>query len=237
MLVAIAGIIACSVFVWLYFYTADLPDVMVLRAFAPRSASDVEYSGCVTRRVSVIPYSEINGKLRGAMMAVNGNVRPGILKKTYLDWFSPSAARGGIYSIQLARGVFCSPQRQLARELAELRTAIQIERRFTADEIVTIYANRVYEGADIYGVEGAAMYYFHKHAKALDAPEAGLIIGLIRSPNYLSPIEHPDRALRRRNEVVDGMLRCGAVTIEEAERAKKSPLNLAVSKADDRHAQ
>ena len=229
-LVALACLILASLLVWLYFYTADLPDVVALKTFAPELPSDVEFSECGrTVRVPVIPYSEMNDRLRAALVAAEGNVRPGVLKSQYLALFSPNKSRGGMYSMQLARDLFCFPQRRLSRTLGEIRAAIQIERRFTPDERVAIFANRMYTGADRNGIEAAAAYYFHKHAKELNTSEAALLVGLIRAPSQLSPIKHPDRALKRRNDVIDGMLTRGAISSEEAEKAKNSRLSLVIS--------
>ena len=79
--------------------------------------------------------------------------------------------------------------------------AIQIERRFTKPQIFTLYANQIFLGHGVYGFEAGAQFYFSKHAKDLALEEAALLAGLPKAPNYYSPINYPERALRRRNLV------------------------------------
>jgi membrane peptidoglycan carboxypeptidase len=89
--------------------------------------------------------------------------------------------RHGIYSVQLARQMFCEHNGStLKREFRELRTAIQLERHFSNDEILTIYMNRAYFGPGIYGVENAAETYFGKQAGDLSTAQAALLAGLDR---------------------------------------------------------
>jgi len=84
-------------------------------------------------------------------------------------------------------------------------------------------------GADRDGIEAAAAYYFRKHAKDLNTSVVAPLVGLVRAPNQLSPAQHPDRALKRRNDVIDRMLTRGALSNEEAQKAKSSPVNLVIS--------
>jgi penicillin-binding protein 1A len=83
--------------------------------------------------------------------------------------------------------------------------------------------NRVYLGENTYGVEDASRRYFEKHVSDLSLDEAALLVGLIRSPNHDSPINRPDRAVGRRNWVIDQMMAEKTVSKEEAERAKEAP--------------
>jgi len=139
------------------------------------------------------------------------------------------------YSLQLSRQLFCDDHRRmLKRELAELRTSVQLERRFTTNQLLDIYLNRAYFGPGVYGIENAAEHYMAKPADRLSTSEAALLVGLVRSPTYFSPVTHPDRALVRRNEVIDMMSKRGNLTAEQAERAKRMPLGT-VSSAPPPH--
>ena len=89
---------------------------------------------------------------------------------------------------------------------------MQIERRFTKQQIFELYANQIYLGHGTYGFEAGSEYYFSKHAKDLTLPEAALLAALPKGPEYYSPVKYPDRALRRRNLVLSEMLADGKIT-------------------------
>jgi len=126
----------------------------------------------------------------------------------------------------MSRLMFCIPSKMLNRRLAEIRVAIQLERHYSRKELFTIYANRVPVGPDVIGVHDGAGFYFRKSPADLTASEAALLVGLIRGPSFLSPSKHPDRALRRRNDVIDAMQQNSSVTAAEAELAKSAPLGI-----------
>jgi penicillin-binding protein 1A len=103
---------------------------------------------------------------------------------------------------------------------------MQIERHFTKQQIFTLYGNQIFLGHGVYGFEAGAQYYFNKHAKDLKLEEAALLAGLPKAPVFYSPINYPDRALKRRNLVINNMLEDGKITAQEAARAKATPLGL-----------
>ena len=177
------------------------------------------------------------GQVRNAVLAAEGDVDPrGVVRRMYEDFSSDSRKRYGMYSVQLARQLFCGPEKRLNRAVAEWRTSIQIERRFTSDQILTIYLNRAYFGDGLYGIENASEYYFGKSCRDLSPPEAALVAGLIRRPSYLSPTKHPDRALLRRNEVLNEMVTRGSLKAADAEIAKASPLGVVTPDTSDSRA-
>ena len=124
---------------------------------------------------------------------------------------------------------FAGEDRQ--RKLIEMMIAIELEQKFSKQRIFEMYANQVYMGQrgsfTINGFGEASRAYFNKDVKNLTLPEAALLAGMIQRPNYLSPYKNPTRALERRNLVLDSMVDTGAITREQAERAKATPLKLA----------
>ena len=116
-----------------------------------------------------------------------------------------------------------SQTRILYRQLAELRTGVQIERRFSRKDVFTIYVNRLWFAENVVGVEDASGYFFRKHANELDLAEAALLAGMIQNPARFSPVKHPDRALQRRNAIIDAMLARGTINTNEATQAKSEP--------------
>jgi penicillin-binding protein 1A len=132
--------------------------------------------------------------------------------------------------MQLARNLFLSPDRSFYRKVQEALLAIQMERRFTKPQIFTLYANQIFLGHGAYGYEAASEYYFSKPAKKLTLEEAALLAGLPKAPQYYSPINHPDRAIKRRNLVLNAMLEDGKITAAQAAAAKSKPIVLDVQK-------
>ena len=107
---------------------------------------------------------------------------------------------------QLARNLFLSHEQTVTRKIKEAMLALRIERTYTKDEIFRMYLNQIYFGEGAYGAEAAARTYFDKAAHDLDLLESATLAGLPKNPNNYSPLDHPDRALRRRNVVLLTML-------------------------------
>ncbi len=127
---------------------------------------------------------------------------------------------------QLARNLFLTQERSLVRKLKEALLALEIERRYSKDEILSMYLNQIYYGCGAYGVEAAAKTYFGKSASELALPECALLVGLARSPLAYSPTEHPEASLGRRRVVLNAMTETGVISEEEAQPAKSAPLKL-----------
>jgi penicillin-binding protein 1B len=138
---------------------------------------------------------------------------------------------GSTITMQLSRAFFLTPEKTVKRKLSEIMIALELEQKFSKQQIFEFYANRVDLGQrgsfTISGFAEAARAYFNKDLKDITLPEAALLAGLIQAPSYLSPYRHPDRALERRNVVLDAMVETHAITREEADKAKATPLKLA----------
>ncbi|HVT98952.1 MAG TPA: transglycosylase domain-containing protein [Acidobacteriaceae bacterium] len=137
---------------------------------------------------------------------------------------------GSTLTMQLARGFFLSPEKHIKRKLIEIIITFQLEHRFTKQQIFQMYANQVPLGQRgsfaIAGFGEAAQAYFGKDVRQLDLPECALLAGIIQSPSRLNPFRHPERALERRNVVLDSMVETGDITKAQAEQAKAAPLTL-----------
>jgi penicillin-binding protein 1A len=212
-------IIAAGLF-GIVFYSRDLPDMKALAQFAPTSVVRVS-DPCLKTATVAIPYDSIGDNLRAALSAAE--VREddaGVLTQTYRGFTDQTKLPRATLSLQISRTMFCSPSRAMTRQLEELRTAVQLERRFSRRELFTIFANRAYFGDNLVGVEAASQSFFQKDPIQLRIGDAALLAGLIKSPSRFSPFEHPDRALQRRNEVLDAMVEAHFVDAERAEGAK-----------------
>src|ERR1700686_5092151 len=222
-------------------YTTDLPRVDALEAYRPSSITElyddrgrVIESFALQRRV-VASYDDFPPVLRDALVSIEDKDFYGhwginvwrIVGAAYRDIKSGGKVQGAsTLTMQLARNLFLSPDRSWHRKIQEAMLAVQIERRFTKQQIFTLYANQIYLGHGVYGFQGASEYYFGKPAKQLTLAEAALLAGLPKAPGLYSPINHPDRATRRRNLVINGMLEDGKITARQAIEARNQPIEL-----------
>jgi len=137
---------------------------------------------------------------------------------------------GSTLTMQLSRGFFLTPEKTMKRKLTEILISIELEQKFSKQRIFEMYANQVPMGQrgsfSINGFGEASRAYFGKEMKDLTLPEAALLAGIVQRPSYLSPYRHPERALERRNLVLDSMVETDAITREQADRAKATPLKL-----------
>jgi len=138
---------------------------------------------------------------------------------------------GSTITMQLSRAFFLTPEKTVKRKLSEIMIALELEQKFSKQQIFEFYANRVDLGQrgsfTISGLAEACKSYFNKDLKDITLPEAALLAGLIQAPSYLSPYRHPERALERRNVVLDAMVDNHAITKADAQKAKATPLKLA----------
>jgi len=222
-------------------YTTDLPQVDALEAYRPSSITEIYDdhdqvigSFALQRRV-VVGYDDFPPVLRGALVSIEDKdffTHSGInffriFGAAYRDIESGGKVQGAsTLTMQLARNLFLSPDRSFHRKIEEALLAIQIERHFTKPQIFTLYANQIFLGHGVYGFEAASEFYFSKKAKDLTLDEAALLAGLPKGPGVYSPIYHPDRAVKRRNLVIDAMLEDGKITAAQAADAKSAPLVL-----------
>ncbi|MFZ1000243.1 MAG: PBP1A family penicillin-binding protein [Candidatus Sulfotelmatobacter sp.] len=222
-------------------YTTDLPQVEALEAYRPSSITElyddhgrVIGSFALQRRV-VAGYDDFAPVLRDALVSIedkdfyrhSGINFWRIVGAAYRDIESGGKVQGAsTLTMQLARNLFLSPDRSFHRKVQEAMLAIQIERRFTKPQIFALYANQIFLGHGVYGFEAASEFYFSKPARKLTRTEASLLAGLPKSPVYYSPINHPERAMKRRNLVINAMLEDGKITAAQAEDARSAPLGL-----------
>ncbi|MBZ5721510.1 MAG: PBP1A family penicillin-binding protein [Acidobacteriia bacterium] len=240
LLVLVSALVGATIGLLLV-YSTDLPQVEELERYRPSSTTEL-YDGqgriigtfALQRRV-VASYDDYPQVLREALISIEDkdfyrhwgvNVWR-IAGAAYRDIESGGKVQGAsTLTMQLARNLFLSPDRSFHRKIQEALLAVQIERRFTKSQIFTLYANQIYLGHGVYGFEAASEFYFSKPAKQLTLDEAALLSGLPKSPGYYSPINHPDRALKRRNLVINSMLEDGKITTLQAIQARNQPVQL-----------
>ena len=141
---------------------------------------------------------------------------------TYIRWGEVQG--GSTITQQLAKNYFLTQEQTLSRKLHEAFIALQIEQKYTKNEILEMYMNQIYFGQGAYGVETAANTYFGKHVEDLDLAQSAMIAGIPKSPNYYSPLSNPKAAKARQKTVLEQMTKYGFITKEEADKAYAEPL-------------
>jgi penicillin-binding protein 1A len=220
----------------------NMPEIRQLESYRPSIATQVYAEGgeilgefFIERRIPV-RLSDCPSALRQAVIAIEdqnfyghiGIDLQGIARAVYEDVRAGEFAQGGsTITQQLARGLFLSPQKTLARKLKEALLALQIERCYTKEEILQRYLNQIYLGSGAYGVEAAAQTYFGKNVGQLTLSEAALIAGLPRYPSLCSPLVNPGKALARRRVVLQKMFECRFISAKQMQQAGREPLRLA----------
>jgi penicillin-binding protein 1A len=224
-------------------YSIDLPQMDELVRYRPNTTTDLlDIHGRLIgsfaqeRRV-VVPYSDLPVNLREAIISIedksfetNWGVNPvRAVAAAYTDIHSHGRAQGAsTLTMQLTRNLFLSAQKTYGRKLQEIFLSLQIERRFTKQQIFSLYANQIYLGHGTYGFEAGSEFYFSKHVKDLTLPECALLAALPKGPEAYSPLKYPERALRRRNLVLNEMMVDGKITAAQAAAAKATPLGLTI---------
>jgi penicillin-binding protein 1A len=238
----------------LFAYAGDLPQISALDDYRPSTISRMLAANgqvigefAVERRV-VVGYDDISPRFREAIVAAedadfNSHVGLSIsaiamrLMRDVLDAARDMLARrtsrpagASTLTQQLARNLFAEEigfrlgDTSLERKIKEAIVALQIEKRYTKREILTLYANQVLFGHGTYGIEAASRLYFAKPAKDLNLEEAAMLAGIVQSPARQSPFVSVEAATRRRNYVLQRMADEHYITEAEAAAAREKPI-------------
>jgi penicillin-binding protein 1B len=194
----------------------------------------------------LLTYDEIPRNLVQAVLAIedrrffeHGGVNfASIISWGWHDLIGDRKHRGGASTLtmQLAKLLFVADTGTIKYKLTQILVAFHLEHRFTKKQIFEAYANQINLGQrGSFSVDGfgeAAQAYFGKDVRQLDVAECALLAGIIQRPNYFNPFRHADRTIERRNVVLDSMVETGALTKDQAERAKAEPLHLSAQSVD-----
>ena len=226
-----AGVLAVSAF--------DVPEVTALEEYRP-SATTRLYSddgGLIAEfymeNRTPVSLAHIPPHVRHAFLAVedprfyshSGIDLIGVMRALFANLRAGKVVQGGsTITQQLTKMLFLEPEKTLTRKVKEAVLSLQIERRYSKDEILNLYLNQVYLGSSAYGVEAAANTYFGKGADRLTLSEAAMLAGMPQAPTRYSPFLNPDRARTRRHHSLERMYDEGYITKEDMEAADKDPL-------------
>jgi penicillin-binding protein 1A len=238
----------------LFVYNSDLPQVSQLEDYHPSVITEV-YSDdlqvigsfALERRI-IVTYDQIPKVVKDAIISVEdqnffqhwGIDLFGIARATMKNIMAGRYKEGGsTLTQQLSKNLFLIENdtgvagKNLRRKIQEAMLAVQIERNYRKEEILQLYCNLGFMGHGQYGFAAAADFYFGKKLQDVNIEEAAMLAALPRSPSKYSPILNPQSALLRRNYAIDRMVAERKITVEEGERAKKTPIKLAEKKRPD----
>ncbi len=229
-------------------YSTELPQISELERYRPSTTTElyddqgrVIATFALQRRI-VASYEDFPKVLRDAVLSIEdkdfekhwGVDFWRVMGAAWRDMTSANRAQGAsTLTMQLSRNLFLSFDRTWRRKVQETMLSLQIERRFTKPQIFTLYANQIYLGHGAYGFAAGAEYYFNKKPRDLALEEAALLAALPKGPSLYSPVTNPERALRRRNLVINAMLEDGKITAEQANRARATPIVLNLHAGDN----
>ena len=238
-LVGIAGVAGM-----MWHYSKDLPDYSQLQDYEPPVMTRVhatdgsllaEYAK--ERRlylpIQAVPKMVINAFISAedknfyehGGLDFQGIARAGVL---YLQNFGSSRRPQGASTItqQVAKNFLLTNEVSFTRKIKEALLAMKIERTYSKEKILELYLNEIYLGFSAYGIAAASLLYFDKSVHELTVAEAAYLAALPKAPTYLHPFRQRERAIERRNYVIDRMVENGYVKAAEGEKQKKSPLNV-----------
>ena len=220
-------IITCAALaVVVFYYCKDLPNIENLDRKSDKQIVQVNFSN--NERITnfgdiyynEIQFYELPQNLINAVVATEdrkffshfGVDIFAVIRASYANHKAGKIVQGGsTITQQLAKLLFLNPERTLRRKIQEVILALQLEQRFTKEQIITIYLNRAYFGSGNYGVAAAAKFYFGKSVSDVNLNEAALLAGLLKAPSKLSPKNNQDSAENRANLVISGMIKAGFV--------------------------
>jgi penicillin-binding protein 1C len=223
------------------YFTKDLPNGTELKNRAAtestkiyaRDGKTILYEIYDEERRTSIPFEEIPDTVKKATIAVedddfyehHGVDFKGLVRAVFRNLTGQSSEGGSTITQQLVKNAILTDEHSLSRKVKELILAIEIESRFTKDEILHLYLNEIPYGSNAYGIEAAAQTYFNKDAKDLNLQESAALAALPQRPSSLSPYgPNKEELLDRKDYILDRMAKLGMITEDEADKAKSAKL-------------
>lgn len=235
---ALALLAAIAVWIFIGGLSKDLPDYEVLAQYEPPvttrvHASDGALMGEFARqRRLYLPIQAVPDRVKAAFLSAedkNFYKHPGIdvqgLFRAVVNNLQTGGRQGAsTITQQVAKNFLLSKDQTYERKIKEAILSFRIEQAFSKDRILELYLNEIFFGLNAYGVAGAALTYFDKSVNELTVSEAAYLAALPKGPANYHPFRHTQRAIDRRNWVIEQMVENGYVSREEAEKAKAEPL-------------
>ena len=230
----------------LWHFSKELPDYSQLQDYEPPVMTRVHASDgslvaeYATQRRLYIPIQAVPKQVINAFIAAEdknfyehgGLDFAGILRAAviYIQNYGTNRRPQGASTItqQVAKNFLLSPELSFERKITEALLALKIERTYSKDKILELYLNEIYLGLGAYGIAAASLLYFDKSVHELTSSEAAYLAALPKAPNNYHPFRQRDRAIERRNYVLDRMVEDNFLTTKEAEKAKAEALSVTI---------
>ncbi|RUU25789.1 penicillin-binding protein 1A [Mesorhizobium sp. M6A.T.Ce.TU.016.01.1.1] len=241
---ALALLVAAGVAIYISHLSKDLPDYEVLAKYEPPVTTRIHASDgalmaeYARERRLYLPIQAVPDRVKAAFLSAedkNFYNHPGIdmtglgrAIMVNLQNFGSGKRQVGASTItqQVAKNFLLSSDQTYERKIKEMILAFRIEQAYSKDRILELYLNEIFFGLGAYGVAGAALTYFDKAVNELTVAEAAYLAALPKGPSNYHPFKYADRAIERRNWVIDQMVGNGYVTPEEGAKAKSEPLGV-----------
>lgn len=238
-IVFLLGAVAVATVV--FYYSKDLPDTATLQKYEPpvttraHSADGSILAEYSHERRLFLPYTSIPPLVRQAFISAedknffsHSGVDPEGVARAVMILVEGNKHVQGASTItqQVAKNFLVGNERSFDRKIREALISFRIENAYSKEHILELYLNEIYLGLGNYGVAAAALNYFNKSVSELTIAEAAYLAALPKAPNNYHPFQHRERALERRNYVIDRMADDGFITPEEAAKAKTEPLGV-----------
>jgi len=249
---ALALLIAAGVWMYLQHLDEDLPDYTALKNYEPpvmtrvHAADGSLMAEYATERRMFLPIQAMPDRVKQAFIAAEDKnfyshigVDPeGIARAAvrFVQNYGSGRRPEGASTItqQVAKNFLLTNDLSIVRKIKEAILSLRIEQAYTKDEILELYLNENFFGLGAYGIAAAALIYYDKSVHELELDEVAYMAALLKAPNNYHPFRHTDRAIARRNYVLDRMVADGYVSFEEGEAAKKKPIDVKPRKSGSR---
>ncbi|MEM8701127.1 MAG: penicillin-binding protein 1A [Pseudomonadota bacterium] len=249
---ALALLIAAGVWMYLQHLDEDLPDYTALKNYEPpvmtrvHAADGSLMAEYATERRMFLPIQAMPDRVKQAFISAEDKnfyshigVDPeGIARAAvrFVQNYGSGRRPEGASTItqQVAKNFLLTNDLSIVRKIKEAILSLRIEQAYTKDEILELYLNENFFGLGAYGIAAAALIYYDKSVHELELDEVAYMAALLKAPNNYHPFRHTDRAIARRNYVLDRMVEDGFVSFEEGEAAKKKPIDVKPRKSGSR---
>ncbi len=234
---------AAGVALYVVSISKDLPDYEVLAKYEPPVMTRVHSSDgqlmaeFARERRLYLPIQAVPDRVKAAFISAedkNFYQHPGVdisglaraIVVNIQNWGSRRPVGASTITQQVAKNFLLSNDQTIGRKVKEAILSFRIEQAYSKDRILELYLNEIFFGLNSYGIAGAALTYYNKSVNELTIAQAAYLAALPKGPSNYHPFRQPDRAIERRNWVIDRMAENGYVTAEEAKEAKNEPLGV-----------
>ena len=245
----LAAAVFLTFFGYLYYLSQDLPSLTKLENIDPALATKV-YSedgevieSFYQKNRTITPYNKFPEELIACLLSTEDrrfydhwgvNVMS-VLRSFYVNLTYFEIVEGSsTLTMQLSRNLYFGLERTWARKIKETLTTIQIERTYSKREIIEMYLNIMFFGSNSYGVQAASRRFFSKDVEELTVEECALLVGVLQAQTLYNPLNNPERAIRRRNEVIGNLVEVGYITKSKHDSLVALPLSLDPSSQTDK---